>query len=148
MEGSIMESKPHKPHGFSSLIGSLASFIPGLLSIKTTWIVVIFGAVGIVLLLSAQWLYFLIKDQLFLKRRIINLENELDAVTTNRDALIKNRENLLDDKGVLLGKIDILGKIMQQVLYQRPDLLDQANKIQQMEELLNVTDFSNSKNNR
>lgn len=143
-----MESKPHKPHGFSSLIGSLASFIPGLLSIKTTWIVVIFGAVGIVLLLSAQWLYFLIKDRLFLKRRIINLENELDAVTTNRDALIKNRENLLDDKGVLLGKIDILGKIMQQVLYQRPDLLDQANKIQQMEELLNVTDFSNSKNNR
>ncbi|MBJ7623931.1 hypothetical protein [Weissella confusa] len=148
MEGAIMESKPHKPHGFSSLIGSLASFIPGLLSIKTTWIVVIFGAVGIVLLLSAQWLYFLIKDRLFLKRRIINLENELDAVTTNRDALIKNRENLLDDKGVLLGKIDILGKIMQQVLYQRPDLLDQANKIQQMEELLNVTDFSNSKNNR
>lgn len=143
-----MESKPHKPHGFSSLIGSLASFIPGLLSIKTTWIVVIFGAVGIVLLLSAQWLYFLIKDRLFLKRRIINLENELDAVTTNRDALIKNRENLLDDKGVLLGKINILGKIMQQVLYQRPDLLDQANKIQQMEELLNVTDFSNSKNNR
>lgn len=143
-----MESKPHKPHGFSSLIGSLASFIPGLLSIKTTWIVVIFGAVGIVLILSAQWLYFLIKDRLFLKRRIINLENELDEVTTNRDALIKNRDNLLDDKGVLLGKIDILGKIMQQVVYQRSDLLDQANKIQQMEELLNVTDFSHSKNNR
>lgn len=143
-----MESKPHKPHGFSSLIGSLAGFIPGLLSIKTTWIVVIFGAVGIVLLLSTQWLYFLIKDRLFLKRRTINLENELNEVTTNRDALIKNRENLLDHQDVLLGKIDTLGKIMQQVLYQRPDLLDHANNIQQMEELLNVTDFSNSKNNR
>lgn len=143
-----MKSKPHKPHSFSSLIGSLAGFIPGLLSIKTTWIVVIFGAVGIVLILSTQWLYFLIKDRLFLNRRIINLENELDEVTTNRDALIKNRDNLLEDKGILLGKIDILGKIMQQVVYQRPDLLDHANKIQQMEELLNVTDFSNSKNNR
>ncbi|WP_108730277.1 hypothetical protein [Weissella cibaria] len=142
-----MESKPQKPHGFSPLIGSLAGFIPGLLSIKTTWIVVIFGAVGIVLLLSTQWIYFLIKERLFLKRRIINLENELDEVTTNRDALIKNRDNLLDDKGILLGKIDILGKIMQQVFYQRPDLLDYANKIQQMEELLNVKDFSNSKNN-
>ncbi|AWF95343.1 hypothetical protein B6254_0936 [Weissella cibaria] len=53
----------------------------------------------------------------------------------------------MDDKGILLGKIDILGKIMQQVFYQRPDLLDYANKIQQMEELLNVKDFSNSKNN-
>lgn len=145
-----MASEPNKPHGLTSLWGFPLGFIPGVLTIEQTWVVIILGLIGIPIIYVALWIYYLFRQYRYMKNKITSLENEIKSqkddiqkVTKNRDSLISNRKKLLAEKDELLRKVNVQGKIIEYVIYRDDAKLVQAATVEQLEELSDVTKFQN-----
>lgn len=142
-----MNESPKRPSSPSFILSLVIGFVPGLLSRSTTFLVIMFGISGAVIIYGIWWIVFIIKQNTFLKKRLNELQSKLTSTTKNRDGLKAERKRLLKDNASLVSRVNTQGKLIEFVIRARPELLSDLANLQKLEEISDVTGLSNSENN-
>jgi len=142
-----MNESPKRPSSPLFILGAVIGFVPGLLSRSTTFLVIMFGIIGAVIIYGIWWIVFIIKQNTFLKKRLNELQSKLTSATKNRDGLKAERKRLLKDNASLVSRVNTQGKLIEFVIRARPELLSDLANLQKLEEISDVTGLSNSENN-